>query len=132
MRLLLSIFCLFLVTSSLSSFKNAPPVDKWDRLGSRVVNYRLDRDVIRVTGREGSFSKLKIQVTGGPMDMHKIVVQYSNGKVDNIPIRKNFGRRGGSRVIDLRGGNRSIRDVTFFYDTDNRSRTKAKVHLFAR
>ncbi len=118
---------LFLVASSFTS-----NIGKWDHLGSRTVNYRLDRDVIKVTAREGGFTKLKIKVTGGAMNMHRMVVQYGNGKKEEIQLRHNFSRRSSTRVIDLKGNKRIIRDITFFYDTKNLSRKRAKVHVFGK
>ncbi|WP_106791332.1 DUF2541 family protein [Aquimarina sp. Aq78] len=116
-----------LVTSSFTS-----NVYNWEHLGSRTVNYRLDKDVIKVTAREGGFKKLKIKVTGGSLNMHKMVVQYGNGKKDVIQLRHNFSRKSETRIIDLKGGKRIIRDITFFYDTKNLSRKKAKVHVFGK
>ncbi|MBQ0733301.1 hypothetical protein [Aquimarina celericrescens] len=104
----------------------------WDHLGSRTVNYRLDRDVIKVTAKEGSFKKLKIKVTGGSINMHRMIIQYGNGQKDEILLRHNFSRRSATRVIDLKGNKRVIRDITFFYDTKNLSRKRAKVHVFGK
>lgn len=105
---------------------------KWERLGSKKVNYRLDRDVIKVTAVEGGFTKLKIVVTGGNINMHRLVVQYGNGTKDKIPLRHTFTRGSDSRVIDLRGGKRIIRDITFWYDTKNISRKRARIHVYGR
>lgn len=105
---------------------------EWQRLGSRKVNYGLDRDVIRVTATEGGFTKMKILVTGGSLNMHRLVVQYGNGAKDEIPLKHHFQRGSDSRVIDLRGGKRIIRDVTVWYDANNRSRKRATIHIFAK
>ncbi len=105
---------------------------RWDHLGSRVVNYRLDKDVIKVTAKEGGFKKLKIKVTGGALTMHRMVVQYGNGQKDVIQLRHNFYRKSATRIIDLKGNKRIIRDITFFYDTKNLSRKRAKVHVYGR
>ncbi len=117
----------FLITGSFTS-----NIGKWDHLGSRTVNYRLDRDVIKVTAREGGFRKLKIKVTGGSINMHRMVVQYGNGQKEEIQLRHNFSRRSATRIIDLKGHKRIIRDITFFYDTKNLSRKRAKVHVFGK
>ncbi|MEB3346537.1 hypothetical protein U6A24_13750 [Aquimarina gracilis] len=116
-----------LVTSSFTS-----NIRQWDHLGTRKVNYRLDRDVIKVTAKEGGFTKLKVKVTGGAINMHRMVVQYGNGKKEEIQLRHNFSRKSSTRVIDLKGNKRIIRDITFFYDTKNLSRKRAKVHVFGR
>jgi len=105
---------------------------KWEKLGSRVVNYGLDRDVIHVGAQRGGFTKLKVAVSGGAINMHKMIVEYQNGTKESIDLRFNFSKKSASRVIDIRGGKRLIRDITFVYDTKNLSRTKAKVHVLGR
>ena len=104
----------------------------WEFLGTKTVNYKLDRDVLRITAKEGAFTKLKLQVTGGSLNMHKMIVEYGNGKKEEINLKHNFNRRSDSRVIDLNGGKRIIRDITFIYDTKDRSRRRAKVHVYGR
>lgn len=121
---------LLIIGLTLSSFSSG--YLKWEHLGTRTVNYKLDKDVIKVTAKEGGFKKLKIKVTGGSINMHRMVVQYGNGEKDVIQLRHNFSRRSATRLIDLKGGKRIIRDITFFYDTKNLSLRKAKVHVFGR
>jgi hypothetical protein len=104
----------------------------WEHLGSRKVNYGLDRDVILVGAYEGVFRKLKIEVKGGSLNMHKMVVEYGNGVKDEIELRHNFGRKSASRIVDLNAGRRVIRDITFWYDSKNLSRRKAVVHVYGR
>jgi hypothetical protein len=45
-----------------------------------------------------------------------MVVTYGNGTKDVIPLRHVFKRGSTSRIIDLRGGNRVIKKITFVYD----------------
>ncbi len=105
---------------------------KWERLGSRVVNYGLDKDDIIVGAHEGAFTKLRVVVRGGALNMHKMVVHYMNGTKQEIPLRHNFSKASGSRVIDLAGNKRLIKKITFVYDTKNLARAKAKIHVFGR
>ena len=107
-------------------------IGDWERLGSRKVNYKLDRDVIHVGVQDGRFKKLKLKVTGGNLNMHRMVVHYGNGSKEEINVRHNFSRRSGSRVIDLKGNKRIIKKVVFVYDSKNASRRRATVHLFGR
>jgi len=108
------------------------PIAKWLKLGATKVSYKLDRDVLHVGARQGGFSKLKLVVTKGNLNMHKMVVEYGNGTKDIIPLKHNFKKGSDTRVIDLEGGKRKIKDVTFWYDTKNYSRKRATVHVFAR
>lgn len=105
---------------------------KWVKLGSRKVNYTLDHDIIHAGIKEGGFTKLRIVVTGGSLNMHKMVVVYGNGTRDEIPLRHTFTKRSASRVIDLRGGKRIIRDISFWYDTKGVVGRRATVTVFAR
>lgn len=116
-----------------SAFTTATPaVGPWVKLGAKKVNYKLDRDVIRVGPNDGTFTKLKVLVTGGSLNMHKMIVEYGNGTKDVIPLKHTFSRKSSSRVIDLQGGNRVIKDITFWYDSKDLSRNRATVHVFGR
>ena len=116
--------------SSFTSVNNHMRI--WKKLGTKKVSYGLDRDVIHVGLKDGVFNKLKVQVTGGALNMHKMVIEYGNGAKENVNLKHNFPQGGGTRVIDINGNNRVIKDITFWYDTKNISRKKAKVHVFGR
>ncbi|WP_298421375.1 DUF2541 family protein [uncultured Kordia sp.] len=105
---------------------------KWERLGSKKVNYSLDKDVIRVGAHEGTFKKLKLVVSKGALNMHRMVVHYGNGTNEEVNLKHSFNRRSNSRIIDLNGNNRIIKKITFIYDTKNRSRHKATLHVFGK
>ena len=116
---------------SFSSFSQPRKV-KWDRLGSRLVDYRADFDVMHVGAKEGGFTKLKVMVTGGALNMHRMVVTYMNGTKEEIQLRNSFARGTTSRVIDIKGGQRLIKNIKFVYDTKNLARKKAKIHVYGR
>ena len=104
----------------------------WTKLGSRVVNYKLDRDVIHVGAKDGGFTKLKVVVTGGAVNMHKMVVEYMNGTKETITLKHSFSKNSTSRTIDIRGGKRLIKDITMYYDTKNLAHSKAVVTITGR
>lgn len=104
---------------------------EWTVLGSKKVNWRVERDVLPVGIDEGGFTKLKIKVTGGRVRILSMIVTYGNGTKDEIPLKHVFTRGAESRVIDLRGGKRVIRKITFVYDTQSISR-RAKVWVAGR
>ncbi len=126
---LFALIATLFIASSFTIPKNK--VNNWTKLGSKKVSYKLDRDVIRVGATDGRFTKLKVQVKGGALNMHKMVVEYGNGTKDNIPLRQDF-KNNGTRIIDLEGNKRVIKDITIFYDTKNRSRRRATVHVFGK
>ena len=122
---------LFIGLSSFDTTAETPFKD-WVRLGTKKVDYRVDRDMIHVGVRDGSFKKLKLVVTRGSLNMHKMVVLYGNGSKDEINLRHNFSRTSTSRVIDLKGNKRVIKKIMFIYDTKNFSNSKARIHVFGR
>jgi hypothetical protein len=106
-------------------------VKPWTELGSKKVNRKVDKDVLHVGSNEGVFSKMKIEVTGGTVQMIRMIVTYGNGRMDEIPLRYLFTKDSESRVIDLRGGNRIIKKITFVYDRNNIAK-KARVKVYGR
>ena len=131
MRNILRITMVLFLFVGLSSFttSNIDLKRDWIHLGSKKVNWGIEKDVIIVGANEGNFTKLKIKVTGGAVNMRKMLVTYGNGSTDNIPLKFHFKRGATSRVIDLKGNKRKIRKITFWYDTKNRSKRKATVHV---
>ena len=117
-----------------SSFtiQSNPYLKNWKHLGNQRVNFVLDKDVIRVTASRGVFTKLKLNVTHGTLNMHRMVVVYGNGSRQEINIKHHFSRGSSSRLIDLKGNKRVVNKVIFWYDSKNRSRRKAVVHLYGR
>lgn len=104
----------------------------WRSLGTKTVNYRLDKDVLDVQWRDGVFSQLKFVVTGGALNMHKITVHFENGGQQDIDVRQNFQRKSSSRIIDLKGNKRVIEKIVFWYDSVNSNRHKAELTVFGR
>ncbi|MEL6132924.1 MAG: hypothetical protein AAFR59_06125 [Bacteroidota bacterium] len=107
-----------------------PP--QWEKLGARKVNFRLDRDEILVTAREGTFSGLKLRVTGSPINLHKVIVHYRNGQKQVLNVRMNIPRGGETRVLDLKGNKRVVQKVVFYYDTKNRAVGRGTIHLWGK
>ncbi len=105
---------------------------RWEDLGSRVVNWGLDKDIIKVTYREGKFNAIKFVVRGGAVNMHRCIVHFENGETQEIALKHHFRRGDDSRVIDLVGNQRFIDRIVFFYDTKNRSRHRAVVNVWGR
>ena len=107
-------------------------VDNWEKIGTKVVNFKIDKDVVKVGADDGRFTKLKLAVSGGGLNMHRMVVHYGNGERDEIEVRHDFSKKSASRVIDLKGNTRIIQKITFVYDTKNRAGMKAKLHVFGK
>lgn len=129
---LLFALALPMFTTTLSAHHDHRQLGRWEKLGQRQVNFRVDRDVIRVGAREGSFKALQLKVSGGAIDLTRVIVHYRNGEEQILNVRQSIPRGGQSRVLDLPGNNRIITKVVFVYDTRNRSRRRATVALWGR
>lgn len=87
----------------------------WRFLGERMVNGRVDRDVIDVGPRDGVFQKLEVRVKGSALEMYDIKIVFGNGEDMHPDTRLVFGKGSWSRVIDLPGNSRVVRRVEFKY-----------------
>lgn len=105
---------------------------KWELLGEKLVNDRLDHDVIVVTAAKGDFKKIQIRVKGAAVDFHKVIVTYGNGRTEEIALRHTIPAGGASRIIDLAGHDRVIRSIEFWYDANTIRGRKARVRVFGR
>ncbi len=64
--------------------------------------------------------------------MQRMVITYDNGGKDEIPLKFVIREGETSRVIDLKGGKRSLRKIEFWFDTKGRFSGKARVTVFGR
>lgn len=117
-----------LLAMSFSTLETKP----WELLGSRKINYGIDRDEILVTRADGVFSAIQLRIKRSPINMHKLAIHYGNGEVDEIDLRESFRAGSMSRVIDLPGNKRVIRKVVMWYDTKNISNGKGVVEVWGR
>ena len=135
MKYIINSFASLVMILCLSSFTSSTintSISKWERLGSRTVNFKLDKDIIHVGAKDGRFAKLKLAVTGGDLNIHKMLIEYQNGQVENINLKHNFNKRSSSRIIDIDGRKRIIKNIIFWYDTKNKSKKKALITVFGR
>lgn len=146
MKLFLSfLISVFTFTTAFSTASIAPQLEgcatgkavvvkppRWEKLGQRKVDYKVDRDEILVTAREGRFTALKLTVKKGGINMHRMVVHFADGSKKEVELKENMSAGSSTRVIDLPGNRRIIRKVVFVYDTKNFSSRKAVVELWGR
>ncbi len=128
--LTLTLASLFLLSSQSEGCKSKP--GSWESIGSRNVNYELDKDEIIATRLEGIFTAIQVRVKNAPINMQKLEIQYGNGEIQEIELRNNFLANSESKVIDLPGNKRVIRRAVFWYDTKNISERKGVVELWGR
>jgi hypothetical protein len=87
----------------------------WEMLGRKVADFKADRDVIRVTAKEGVYTKVKFRVLKAPLHVIDMKIHFRNGDVKDVPLKKLFAAGNSSRVIDLPGNKRIIQKVSFKY-----------------
>jgi len=106
-------------------------VGNWRLLGTVSAGHNGDHDVIEVNGPSDYYRKLKFKVTDSPLTMNRMVVTYDDhGAPENIDTKTDIPKGGESRVIDLKGGKRKIKNVQFWFETKGFLNGKADVTLF--
>lgn len=115
-------------------FNAFTPTDqgRWTILGERKVNLGVDHDKIVVGANDGVFTKLKLKVKRSGINLHKVVVHFGNGERQELAVREDIQRGGETRVIDLKGNTRVIKEVDFWYDTKGLINNKAVVVLLGK
>ncbi len=97
-------------------------IGKAELVGELTVNFKADFDVLPVRLKEGAMRRLVFVAEGNDVEVVRVLVTYGDGKKDEIPLRHRFAEGTRSRAVDLEGGRRRIRTITFFYRTDGRLR----------
>jgi hypothetical protein len=89
---------------------------RWVELGCKQVSFLgVDRDVIRVGRKEGKFKAIRLEARGNDVEMVDLKVVYTNGDPDDIQVRSLIRQGTRTRPLDLRGRERSIRQVEMVY-----------------
>jgi hypothetical protein len=88
---------------------------RWVYLGQANVDGRVDRDKIYVGRGRGRFQRVQIRVERAPIEFYRVVLHYANGRSEEVNVRQRISAGGQTRAIDLRGDDRAIDNVEFFY-----------------
>ena len=120
-----------LVSNNVAVAQTSSVSEEWQQLGTHVVDYTLDYDVIPVTYKKGTFTTLKFRVLDGNINMHRCMVTFENGDKQEIEIKHQFTANS-EKTVDLKGNNRIIEKITFWYDTKNASSKKAVIEAWGR
>ena len=131
-KLIIAVIALFLVATANFSYAQDNLLKGWTPLGTRVVDYTLDHDVVSLNNSKEAFTSLKITVKNGSLNMHKATVHFANGDKQDIEFAEVVTPESGGKVIDLKGNDRVIEKVTFWYDTRKNSNDKATIEVFGK
>ena len=122
------------VTLTILVFLAALPAaaEDWELLGEKTVERRAERDEIVVTGKEGTFSKIKLRVRVAGVEFKDVKVHFGNGEIHDVELRRAIPAGSETREIDLPGKRRVIRKVVFLYKTRPGVKRRAVVTLWGR
>lgn len=103
----------------------------WDKLGERMVDGKVDRDVIQVGRADGRFSRVMLVVEHSALELLDVEITFGDGSKHSPGTRLVFGKDTRSRVIDLPGDRRVIKQVSFRY-ANLPGGGRAQVELWAK
>lgn len=127
-----SLFLMALALILLASPLAAGKMKGWELLGERQVTDGLDHDVIQVTAGKGDFRSLKVLVKGHAVQFRSMRVHFGDGSAQNVELRDVIPAGGESRVIDVEGKDRVIRNVEFTYDAQTYRGKRSLIRLLGR
>ena len=107
-------------------------LDSWTLLGTRVVDYTLDRDVVSLSKIDHNITGLKFIVKNGTLNMHKATVHFINGDTQDIDFADQVNATNDGRIMELKGNSRAIEKVTFWYDTKNSVKDKSVIEVWGK
>jgi hypothetical protein len=125
----LSLAVLFL--AGVSEAANAQ-YGRWEFLGEASVDGAVDHDTITVGRADGRFRAIQLRVERAPIEFQRVVVHYGNGASEELEIRNRIPAGGKTRVIDLRGNDRVIQSVEFWYGKANYGSRRPRLRLYGR
>lgn len=111
--------------------KPLPPLSaNWEELGRQEVGLGVDRDIIKVGRREGSFSKILLELQGNDIEIKDLTVVFGNGQKQDVQVRQ-FMRAGTrTKAIDLAGEKRHIERIIIVYRARPGSRERAVMKVY--
>lgn len=103
----------------------------WDRLGTRVVGFQVDRDTFDLQG-EGRFRALRLCVARNSVQFRDVEVHFGNGERQDLPVRR-FIRAGAcTQPLSFFGRERRIRRVVMTYNAVPNFQGRAAVTLYGQ
>ena len=101
-------------------------------LGTREVNFGIDRDTISLPPGRPPVRRLIVVAKLNPIEVNNIKVEFANGGDFNSPSGARLFPGRDRIVVDLPGDARRVRQVVFRYRKLNNSARRAVVELWGR
>lgn len=104
----------------------------WQKIAETTVDFTKDHDEVAVMLAD-KFATLKFKVTDASIQLIDMEIFYESGDSQKVPVGYEIKSMGESKVIDLNGGERSIKRISFNYKTvPNTKDKKAHVEIWGR
>ena len=113
-----------------SQLASAQP--RWMFLGDKHVDGNADHDKISIGDKEGTFRQLQIRVKLAPVIFQRVVVHFGNGADEELQFRDRINAGGSTKPLDLRGTDRIIKSVEFWYEKARYGERRPTVELWGR
>jgi len=105
---------------------------RWVRLGTREVNFGVDRDSIVISRSRGPMRQLLVKARTSPVEIYDIRVIFTNGTSYDAADRQRLNTGSDMVYINLPGVARSVREVIFRYRKLAPSSRRAVIELYGR
>jgi hypothetical protein len=105
---------------------------QWELVGTKNINYTLEKDVIGISKATGSYQSLKLIVKRSPLKVNKLIVTYADGQKQEFNIGKEIAMGQESSVFNLPTGGRTLKKVEITYDKKGSAGSKAGVELWGK
>jgi len=106
--------------------------NRWSFLGDKHVDGNDDHDKISIGSKEGTFRQLQIRVKQAPVIFKRVVVHFGNGADEELQFAERINAGGSTRPLDLRGYDRVIKSVEFWYEKARSGERRPTVELYGR
>ena len=125
-------FVISLCSLVLVNFSSAQNEKIWDKLGTKSVDFALDRDVVSVSNNKEAYTALKIKVDQGTINVYKATVEFTGGQIQDVNLPEILTKENDGKLIDLKNNKKVIEKITFWYDTKDSNTEKAVIEIWAR
>jgi len=118
---------LFLTASLVFQFEPT-----WNELGSRLISADADHDTIPVSAALGAVRAVKLTVQRSDVRFTRMILHFENGDSLELRLHQLVPAGGETRTVRLKGAERAIRRVDFWYEPKTIGHRGALVELVGR
>ncbi len=97
--------------------------------GSAVVNFGVDRDLIRVGADVGKFDRVRLRVLDNDILINSMKVIYTDGTFDDVAVNSEVRKNTRTNWISLKG-DKFIREIQFIYRSKPNFRGRGYVEVY--